>query len=114
MGHSEFDPAANDRRPLATRGRMVGVKRALKPQQVWAICGCPGGQASLVAGQCDVRGRHLSNRSGVRGRSPRHDPPPNVDPNMVGRSDIQECPDQSVEIKLDGSRPLQRHFLNNG
>ena len=36
MGHSEYDPAANDQRPW-NLGRMVGAKRALKPQQVWAI-----------------------------------------------------------------------------
>jgi integrase len=36
MGHSEFDPAAQGRRPW-NAGRMVGAKRALKPQQVWAI-----------------------------------------------------------------------------
>jgi integrase len=36
MGHSEYDPAAKDRR-LWNVGRMVGAKRALKPQQVWAI-----------------------------------------------------------------------------
>lgn len=36
MGHSENDPAANDRRPW-NAGRMVGAKRALKPQQVRAI-----------------------------------------------------------------------------
>ena len=36
MGHSEFDPAAKERRPW-NAGRIVGVKRALKPQQVWAI-----------------------------------------------------------------------------
>ena len=36
MGHSEYDPAAKDRRPW-NAGRMVGAKRALKPQQVWAI-----------------------------------------------------------------------------
>jgi integrase len=36
MGHSEFDPAAQDRRPWNI-GRKVGGKRALKPQQVWAI-----------------------------------------------------------------------------
>src|SRR5665213_961512 len=36
MGHSEFDPAAKERRPW-NAGRMVGAKRALKPQQVWAI-----------------------------------------------------------------------------
>jgi site-specific recombinase XerC len=36
MGHSEFDPAAQERRPW-NAGRMVGAKRALKPQQVWAI-----------------------------------------------------------------------------
>src|SRR5579863_10386912 len=36
MGHSEYDPAAKDRRPW-NAGRTVGAKRALKPQQVWAI-----------------------------------------------------------------------------
>jgi hypothetical protein len=36
MGHSEYDPAAKERRPW-NAGRMVGAKRALKPQQVWAI-----------------------------------------------------------------------------
>lgn len=30
-GHSEFDPAARERRPW-NAGRMVGAKRALKPQ----------------------------------------------------------------------------------
>lgn len=30
------DPAIRERRPW-NAGRMVGVKRALKPQQVWAI-----------------------------------------------------------------------------
>ncbi len=36
MGHSELDPAIRERRPW-NAGRMVGAKRALKPQQVWAI-----------------------------------------------------------------------------
>jgi len=36
MGHSEYDPAVKERRPW-NAGRMVGAKRALKPQQVWAI-----------------------------------------------------------------------------
>ena len=36
MGHSEYDPATKERRPWNV-GRMVGAKRALKPQQVWAI-----------------------------------------------------------------------------
>jgi integrase len=36
MGQSEFDPGAKDRRPW-NAGRKVGGKRALKPQQVWAI-----------------------------------------------------------------------------
>src|SRR6266446_6410746 len=36
MGHSEYDPAAKNRRPWNV-GRMVGAKRALKLQQVWAI-----------------------------------------------------------------------------
>ena len=36
MGHSEYDPAAKERRPW-NAGRMVGAKRGLKPHQVWAI-----------------------------------------------------------------------------
>ena len=36
MGHSEHEPAAKERCPWNV-GRMVGAKRALKPQQVWAI-----------------------------------------------------------------------------
>ena len=36
MGHSEYDPGANGRRPW-NAGRKLGSKRALKPQQVWAI-----------------------------------------------------------------------------
>jgi hypothetical protein len=36
MGHSEYDPAVKERRQW-NAGRMVGAKRALKPQQVWAI-----------------------------------------------------------------------------
>jgi hypothetical protein len=36
MGHSEYDPAARER-PAWNAGRMLGAKRALKPQQVWAI-----------------------------------------------------------------------------
>jgi integrase len=36
MGHSEHDPAIQDRRPWNV-GRKLGAKRALKPQQVWAI-----------------------------------------------------------------------------
>jgi hypothetical protein len=36
MGQSEFDPSARDRRPW-NAGRKIGGKRALKPQQVWAI-----------------------------------------------------------------------------
>jgi site-specific recombinase XerC len=36
MGHSEFDPAVKSRRPW-NAGRKLGAKRALKPQQVWAI-----------------------------------------------------------------------------
>jgi hypothetical protein len=36
MGHSQHDPAANGQRPWDA-GRMVGAKRALKPQQVWGI-----------------------------------------------------------------------------
>jgi hypothetical protein len=36
MGHSEFDAAIRERQPR-NAGRIVGAKRALKPQQVWAI-----------------------------------------------------------------------------
>jgi integrase len=36
MGHSQHDPAARERRPW-NAGRLVGAKRALKPQRVWAI-----------------------------------------------------------------------------
>jgi hypothetical protein len=36
MGHSEYDQGAKDRRPW-NAGRMIGSKRAPKPQQVWAI-----------------------------------------------------------------------------
>ncbi|MEC5322896.1 tyrosine-type recombinase/integrase [Aurantimonas sp. A3-2-R12] len=36
MGHSQYDPAGKARRAW-NAGRTVGAKRALKPQQVWAI-----------------------------------------------------------------------------
>ena len=36
VGHSEYDPVAKERRPW-NAGRKLGAKRALKPQQVWAI-----------------------------------------------------------------------------
>ncbi len=36
MGHSKFDPGSRKRRPW-NAGRIIGAKRALKPQQVWAI-----------------------------------------------------------------------------
>ena len=36
MGHSVYDPSVKDRRPW-NAGRIVGAKRALKLQQVWAI-----------------------------------------------------------------------------
>ncbi|MDP4026875.1 hypothetical protein Q8W71_30225 [Methylobacterium sp. NEAU 140] len=36
MGHSEHDPAVEERRPW-NAGRKLGAKRALKPQQVWAV-----------------------------------------------------------------------------
>jgi hypothetical protein len=36
MGHSEYDPEVSERRPW-NAGRKLGVKRAPKPQQVWAI-----------------------------------------------------------------------------
>jgi integrase len=36
MGHSEYDPVAKERQPW-NAGRKLGAKRALKPQQVWAI-----------------------------------------------------------------------------
>ena len=36
MGHSEYDPGAKECGPW-NAGRKLGSKRALKPQQVWAI-----------------------------------------------------------------------------
>jgi len=36
MGHSEHDSAAKGGRPWNV-GRLVGAKRALKAQQVWAV-----------------------------------------------------------------------------
>lgn len=36
MGHSDFDPAARERRPW-NAGSIVGAKRPLKPRDVWAI-----------------------------------------------------------------------------
>jgi hypothetical protein len=36
MGHSSIDPAFHELRPW-NDGRVSGPKRALKPQQVWAI-----------------------------------------------------------------------------
>ena len=36
MGHSEYDPAARERRAW-NAGRIIGAKRALRPRQVWAI-----------------------------------------------------------------------------
>ena len=36
MGHSEYDPASRERQAW-NAGRKLGAKRALKPQQVWAI-----------------------------------------------------------------------------
>lgn len=42
MGHSEFDPGAK-RRPW-NAGRKLGAKRALKPQQVWAVLAAATGR----------------------------------------------------------------------
>jgi hypothetical protein len=39
MGHSPLDPAFQKRRPW-NQGRLLGAKRALKQQQVWAIRFC--------------------------------------------------------------------------
>lgn len=36
MGHSSIDPAFQERRPW-NEGRLLGAKRALKQQQVWAM-----------------------------------------------------------------------------
>lgn len=36
MGRSAFDPGAKGKKPW-NAGRRIGAKRALKPQQVWAI-----------------------------------------------------------------------------
>ena len=37
MGYSAYDPVNDERRVAWNAGRIVGAKRALKPQQVWAI-----------------------------------------------------------------------------
>ena len=37
MGHSSLDPAFQGLRAW-NEGRVLGAKRALKPQQLWAIC----------------------------------------------------------------------------
>lgn len=37
MGHSAYDPINDERRVAWNAGRIIGAKRALKPQQVWAI-----------------------------------------------------------------------------
>jgi hypothetical protein len=36
MGYSEYDPGVRDQRAW-NAGRKLGAKRALKPQQVWAV-----------------------------------------------------------------------------
>jgi len=36
MGHSDFDPAVQERRPW-NAGKNVGPKRPLKPRDIWAI-----------------------------------------------------------------------------
>ena len=36
MGYSEYDPGVRDQR-VWNAGRKLGAKRALKPQQVWAV-----------------------------------------------------------------------------
>ncbi len=36
MGHSSIDPAFHELRPW-NEGRLLGARRSLKPQQVWAI-----------------------------------------------------------------------------
>jgi hypothetical protein len=36
MGHSQYDPDAENRQPW-NAGRTIGAKKALKPQEVWAI-----------------------------------------------------------------------------
>jgi len=55
MGHSEYDPLAKDRRPW-NAGRKIGAKRALKPQQVWAIRFMLDQEQRLAL---SVAGRHL-------------------------------------------------------
>lgn len=37
MGYSAYDPVNDERRVAWNAGRIIGAKRALKPQQVWAI-----------------------------------------------------------------------------
>jgi hypothetical protein len=46
MGHSSMDPAFYELRPW-NEGRLVGAKRALKQQQVWAIQFCSQLQTSV-------------------------------------------------------------------
>ena len=50
MGHSEFDPAAKERRPW-NAGRMVGTKRALKPNK----CGPSDSGLTANAGYATAR-----------------------------------------------------------
>jgi hypothetical protein len=59
MGYSEYDPAAKERRPWNV-GRMVGSKRALKPQQVadnyaTNIRRCRHGWRDIPASRCISR-----------------------------------------------------------
>jgi len=71
MGHSEYDPCAQDRRPW-NAGRKIGAKRALKahpyaiasvaeadviadPERLPARTGCPIDGSSRKSLQCRVR-----------------------------------------------------------
>jgi hypothetical protein len=65
MAHSEYDPGARDRRWNA--GRKPGGKRALKPQQVWAIR-LRLDRERRLRDPCDVRSRDRQKASWVRCR----------------------------------------------
>jgi hypothetical protein len=55
MGHSEYDPVAKERR-ARNAGRKLGAKRALKPQQVWAIRFWLDQEAGYRIAACSISG----------------------------------------------------------
>ncbi len=52
-GHSAHDPATKGR-PAWNTGRKLGAKRALKPQQVWAIRSGSTANGAFATGQCST------------------------------------------------------------